>query len=236
MIFDDRGLIVGTKEDPGDSLHRFSMYLLGSAWFSGSHPNPLKLLSYKLGKNWVRHPSPGWWSDPDRLSRDQSTPLVICLAEFFQGRLLREFFFNHLKRGFFFTNTRKNGATIHNHGHFKYGPHEPDYVYDYSWKMPDFIGPEFLAIYIRAFGLWWLYPLLCIFDLETLIGSIHWRFKADQTDVLNHLIVCEYGTRKLPTPISILARKLISKDDFNRKMHYYFGRVGLLPMFELWKL
>jgi hypothetical protein len=210
------------------------MYLLGSVWFKGIAPNPVDVLRYRLGGAWVRHPSEGWWSDGDRLSRDQSTPLVIVLSEFFSRRLLRRFFFQHLRRFFFFTNTRRNGATMGNDGEEKY-PGRPEWgKHNYSWKVPDFIGFEFLAIYIRAFRAWWFYPLLLIFDLETLISSVLWWYRDRDTDVLNHIIVCNYATRVYPTPISKLAKRLNKYELMKSKMDHYFDRVGLPEMSRLW--
>ena len=236
MNLDEYGLPVGRKEDAGDSLHRACMWLLGEVWFRNIAPAAaLNLLKYQhTNGSWSRHPSEGWWADGDRLSRDQATPLVIALSECYPKYILWDFFIQHFKRGFFFFNTRKNGATLNNHGTDKYYGHPKDGQYDYAWKLPDPPGAEFFAIYIRALRIWWLYPMLLILDLETLIGSVIWKFKTGQTDVLNHMIVCEYATRVYKTPLSILAKRLNSKDQFNANLEYYFNRVGLIEMAKLW--
>ena len=237
---DKYGCVIGHKEDPGDSLHRTCMLFLGFHWFVDKwyHLPSMTLARFYHGNDlYIRHPSPGWWSEPDRLSRDQATPLVISLSVFGYDGYLRGFFLSHLKRFGFMTNTRRNGATKELHGTDKYLGHPEDGQYDYSWKLPDFIGPEFISVYIRAFNCWWLYPLLVICDVETLIGSLLWRYsKKGQTDVLNHMIVCEYANRVLPTPTGWLAKKLNDPDQFNRNLFYYFNRIGMPEMGELWRL
>lgn len=223
--------MIGSKEDPGDSLHRVCMYALGELWFKGMRPS--LPMAYCIEGSWVRYPGPGWWSDKDRLSRDQATPLIILMG-YTSKKLLFIFLLKHILRLGFFTNTRRNGATRLNHGTDKYAGHPEDGQYDYSWKLPDFITLEFIAIYIRACGFWFLYPILCILDLETLLSSILWKYRKG-TDVLNHLIASTYFINKYPTPTSLLAYRLIDRVAFNEKMSYYFNRIGLMEMYRLWR-
>ena len=237
--FDNYGLPVGSKEDPGDSLHRVCMLMLGQLWYGdkayAEFNGPSKLTKYKKHGSFVRHPSPGWWSHNDRLSRDQSTPLVILLSELKLNDTLKKFYMEHMKRFFLFTNTRRNGATLENHGKRKWPGHSTNKdIYNYTPKIPDVAGPEFLAIYIRALDAWYLYPLLFILDLETVIGTIIRVFKKNDTDVLNHLIISRYMIMKYPTPWSYIVRLINKQIPMRKHMEYYFNRIGMIEMVGLW--
>lgn len=234
--FDKYRLLVGSKEDPGDSIQRTYMYRLGMLWFAresiltGFH----MMLRCSKG-NYKRHAANGWWSDCDRMSRDQMTSVVIWLAETKHNVLFKEFYVELLKRFGFFTNTRRNGATKENHGKRKWPNHPTNFSkYDYSKKIADFVTLKFLAIWIRGANAWYLRPLLYLLDLEALIGTIRHN-KTKESDVLNHLICSHYFIRKYPTIISKFSYRLINREVFNRKLDTYFKRVGLEPMCELWK-
>lgn len=241
QYIDKYGLLVGSKEDPGDSCHRTCMYYLGiilflsEEWlFRHKASRAITQLCYDYPNSiYVRHPSSGWWSDPDRLSRDQATPLVILMS-IVNKRKLWHFFWAHLSRGFFFWNTRRNGATPYNHGKPKHPGDPNSTLYDYTKKLPD-IGLSFISLYIRTLRLWPLYPLLYILDLEHLISSILWYFKKE-TDILNHLIVTQYSNLVYPTLWSWLALKLLNKSDVNDKLESYFNRVGMPEMAQLWAM
>ena len=234
------GLIIGRNEDPGDSCHRTCMWFLGQYWFRNKIINGMGIMFSQLecrnkAHHYRRHPSPGWWSECNRLSRDQATPLVIAFVVFKYRYRLKKFLLYHFFRLGFFTNTRRNGATPTNHGLYKYGPNTPgNERHNYNWKLPDFITPEFIGIYIRGFKFYPLYPFLLLADLYTLLSSILWRFKKED-DILNHTIVCEFITRYSPTPLALLAKKINSKRETNLKMFNYFRRVGLLEMAQLWE-
>src|SRR5690606_36918964 len=116
--------------------------------------------------NYCRHPDPSkWYSKSDVMSRDQATPNVIAMGLTNNRKLLLDFFKGHLKRGLLFmTNTRHN---------------EPSNT---KAKLPDVTGPEFWGYYIRGFKLWFLWPILLIFDLETLITSLTKLFKKNDLD------------------------------------------------------
>jgi len=239
-MYDEYGLIVGKHEDPGDSCHRICMWYLGNIYnnFTFMYQEVQKALQglQKAPGLFVRHPSPGWWSDTDRLSRDQSTPLVILLFELRNFTPLKHFLSRLLKRGGFFWNTKRNGATIENHGDFKWpGDRTNTSTYDYSWKLPDIAGPEFWGVVIRGYKLWFLWPLLWISDLETLFSAFRHR-SIEHTDVLNHVIISQYSARNMPTPISWLASKVDNPARLSRKLKDYFNRVGFSPMYTLWSV
>ena len=149
------------------------------------------------------------------MSRDQSIPLVISLAFLGFYKKLFFFFIRHLMRGLLFTtNTRPN--------HIELRPK----------KLPDFTGPEFWALYIRSNYITGIlfYPLLCLFDIETLIGSIIRRFNTND-DVINHLSICIYGRMRFPTPIIWLACKINSYDNMIAKLISYSCGWRKIPFF-----
>lgn len=235
MITDSLGLIFGNKEDKGDSCHRTCMYALGQLFFKNKRLNfPVTSLQDPRDKySYLRHPDRwGWWADSDRFSRDQATPLVICLGEYGHLSRLRKFFIRHILRLGFMTNTRRNGVWKDEAEHRRKAPDWKPW--NYSWKLPDYCFLEFWGLYIRAFRAWYLYPLLYICDLETLLGSIIWKYKDKDEDVLNHLIVTTYINRVYPTFVGRRSYKIIDKHKFNTNLQSYFERVGASEMAKLW--
>lgn len=113
----------------------------------------------------------------------------------------------------------------------------------------DWFGP---AVYIRAFKWYWLWPLLCIFDLAILVNSLiaiglipkyHYdkkkflRITEDEVDIdINHTIDLIYARKFMPTPISWLARKLYawfrSFGGVQRAWNHYFRPESGGPPFE----
>ena len=202
-----------------------------------------------LNENGVykRHPDRRfWYSSTETMSRDQCAPLVLSMAARGFKTQLKEFFMAHLRRGLLFTtNTRKNGSTAANHGEkFRSNARDltefeefvrdyriplyplPDGYRNYSWKLPDFTGPSFWSIYIRGLDLWYLYPLLLIFDLEFVLGS-YLTSKSNHIDALKHTMECIYFDQKYPTPWVKLANKYInSSTNLLSKMHAYFNKQG----------
>lgn len=159
------------------------------------------------------------------MSRDQTIPVMICLGIYRSSEALWRLFKSHLRRGLLFTtNTVGNGT---------------------DWrtakrKMPDFTGPEVWALYIRGFEpakwhwriLYWLIfaTPLHILDLETMVGSIIWRFKKHD-DVINHCSVCIYGMVRMPTLTMVLANKLNSHQRMHDKMVEYWSHWRASPYF-----
>lgn len=248
---DHNGDFVGPEGwvEGGDTLQRMAMLtlLLAVRHTEGVESNAIKwldMLETSPGL-YVRHPDKKYWySDDNRMSRDQCFPLIICLGALGFKRRLFNFFIRHLmlRGGLFTTNTRRNHATKENHGTTRYTNPAPlrwyhklilklripflpvpeDYK-NYNWKLPDFTGLSFWGAYIRGFGLWWLYPLLCVLDLEFFINSIIKRFKNDH-HVINHIVEATYNSYKYPTPLSWVANKFINDDeDMIKRMRDYFA-------------
>lgn len=255
---DQYGMIVTKGMDGGDSCaHGFSMIYaslilngrdeLKTALGSDSS-GPLSTYSSKLELapgRYVRHPDKDkWYSDLDRLSRDQFLPILAALGLVQHKEKLNRLFKAHLKRGLLFAwNTRKN---------FVYkdkAEHElkstPDVPHNYKWKLPDLTGPEVWAAWIRAYRCKLLYPLLLILDLENLVGSVKRRMQGMQGDdiQMNHVVMTDFATRVMPTPVSLLSRFIYGKKCARWALNNKWGRLEdeppvnqyLVPLVESWK-
>lgn len=123
-----------------------------------------------------------------------------------------------------------------------------DRIYDkhmhrfFKCQNKDWFGP---AIYIRAYGWYWLYPVLCIMDLALVANSLLRIFVRDPDNVgddLNHTVSLVYARCHIPTPVSWFARKLYSKfRDVQRAWDHYFREVpppwenqSAPPLNEVW--
>lgn len=147
----------------------------------------------------VRNPDPTkWWSNPNYFSRDQQSAVVVGAGFSKNYSLVSSLFLNHLKRFGLYQNFQINGVDVDGKKKFIQG---------------DIATPEHLNLYIRALNLWFLYPLLLIGDLFTVLNSLIIIYKSyrdadDTSNDLNHIAICLQAKKRLPTPISYLARKL----------------------------
>jgi hypothetical protein len=222
----------------GDCAQREGMFALGQA-LQADNKYLVSYFNFKLGvlehPKWKgfyrRSPDSDWTGDWDRMSRDQSTPLVAAMGAMGLYKHLFWHLLSHVLRLGFFTNIRRNGATKENHGK----PTPNNKIFNYNIKLPDFAGPSFYALYIRGFGLMALvfYPILCILDIELLAGAIAWRYRKGN-DVLNYLVLTRYARHRLPTPISWLGLKLEPKKELWRKLNLYFDETEYQPIKHLW--
>ncbi len=167
-----------------------------------------------------RHPHKGYWySDDDRMSRDQWIPMLAMLS-FWDKEALKRAFWAHMKRGMLFmSNTRRNGTTKANHGQKQ--NQYTDEIFDYSWKMPDPTLFGVWAQYIRGLNMWFLYPLLCILDISLLVNALIIK-KTDKSDIFQHIVQCLQAKKQLPTPISWAVNKYLNdSDSFHARNLYY---------------
>ncbi len=186
---------------------------------------------------WRRSSLVGLWvSFWDRMSRDQTIPMLILLGEARAYKKLAWYIFGHAMRLMLFThNTRRN---------FVYpmlGEHlaksTPDVPWRPGWKLPDVTGPEVWALLIRAMPkplrcMAW--PLLLVFDLETLGGSITRRyFRPKNNDVINHTLVLINGKRRAPTPVIWLAAKITPRHFLQSRLDAFFSDAGEPPLHDL---
>jgi hypothetical protein len=264
--FDRWGMIVQANKDGGDSCQRFGMYHLGiffgisfvrdfnlnDEWpFTGymSYQKTISLLECPDSPdNYRRHPDPTkWYSDSDRLSRDQFIPLIIGLGLYSMKNELSGLFRRHLNKRFllFSINTKPNGVPSS----------------DPTWKIPDLTLFSVWALYIRSFNrcrnkyMKYLTPLLWVFDSAILVNSIIITIRGDlnpeeTSDDLNHIITLLYALTNMPTPIAKLAKFIYKfrpktlppacgyQSDFGPQtaLDYYFREEsGAPPMNELYR-
>jgi hypothetical protein len=172
---------------------------------------------------------PDWTQDLDRGSRDQLRPFfAACATNTTYRTEARRVVLEHLKRGFLFTyNTRRNGATKENHGQVYKVVSGKEVKRDYSWKMPDFTGPEYVALMIRAAKLKILYPLLGVLDLFAVGAALlaHLRPEAD-TDCRNQVLGLAVSQLVMPTPFSWLASKIYKRSGAAERVLAWFSRPG----------
>ena len=135
----------------------------------------------------VRHPDKSkWYGQEDRFSRDQLIPM-ICAGVRIGHHIAIETIYNWHKAKWFLQawNTKKNGAID--------VPTKP-------WPGADITGPEIWALWLRYKRPWWAWLVVWLLDIETLVGSILWRFKDRKNQVTrNHMLVCITGLRVYPT-------------------------------------
>ena len=239
MIKDSEGIIGQPKHgfpdgvEGGDSLNWQAHYL----YFSKEIPFRNKLCAanwYNLqfeSKDhkglYVRHPNPkaskfgfasyceGNWRGVE--SRDQMTGKLCFFAKAKAKRALWRSFREHCKRGLIFANN-----TIHN------GDNPSDYDktkwsgYAKRHKLPDLTLFDIWAIYIRGFRAWYLYPLLPLLDLHLLAGAIIVALK-NNNDIISFIIKIILSREVVPTPISWVASKILSKKNIKIRLLSYWG-------------
>ena len=215
---DKFGMITTLAGDGGDSA-----FHMGHYGYLSKIPllEILDLFNYR-GKM-RRHPDElKWYGDWDRMYRDQSIPLIICLFKYEMFATCFLIFISHLKRGLLFTtNTRRNGTTKENHGEvYKYDRSGKVVKRNYDWKLPDITGPSFLSIYIRGFNFWLAYPLLCFNDLFLLLKVISFNLKPREPNQL--LILLDFSKERLPTPISWLSNLVLDKKKVKYELLEYW--------------
>ena len=243
------------KWDFGDSAQRHGSYHLltwahrmlklpldQSIYPHGYYPDYIKgLEKLMVGSKLIRHPSPGWWSDTDRGSRDQYTPILI-MAAIYKGKRLRQLFWDHAKRLFLFTtNVRRNWVTKANHGTTPYtsGPQTPGrfdqfilknsipivpvdkHFRNYNWKPADFTGPEIWAIYARGFGYWWLRPLVWLGDVHTYLDTLA-KAKNKDKDLSNTLNILIFTMLYKPSWLTKKSIMLLDMENVKSRLKQYY--------------
>jgi hypothetical protein len=161
--FDNYKLIVQKDGNAGDTCQRMGYYYFWLSFIpsSGNFPYPtvndFKNAYFKLEKRpgrLCRHPKPGWWSNDNRISRDQLKGLLFGMWATDSKDLAKRIFKEHLSRGLLFA---------YNTGHNNNEPGK---------KIPDLTLFDIWALYIRIFKTVPLYPLLPIFDLQLVVNAM----------------------------------------------------------------
>ena len=222
---DKFGLVVTSQMDGGDTSHKVS-HLTIAQFFSFWSPlsTRVQLLRTMAIQVWIlgliRHPDPDkWYSNPKTFSRDQFTPRVIVAAltaQFGDTTILKSYFQSHLRRLLLVAwNTQGSWNEKATFKLFGFTIWE-------DFKCPDFTGPENWGFYIRGFRIWWLYPLLFIFDLETLVNAVIKRFDSD-FDINNGLAAQLLAMEVMPTGIGRLSYTIM-KPVVEKKLLQYWDK------------
>lgn len=225
--------IVQKDGDGGDSLNRLGIYETCLKYLQAVHFEKYKdaadFFEEAMEKNspWLgrycRHPAPGrWFSNVDNTTRDQM--ITIECAWVLNGKPDWEHLKLRLKRGLFHFSDENDGY---------------DSGLPLVRKFPDPTSPVELAILIRAFRLWPLYPLLYLFDLflileVALIRNLkinHWDF---DVKLVPCVIACAH---RWPTIFSHIAAALYRRTNADERIRYYFretdGNNGIRPLGEI---
>lgn len=188
-------------------------------------------------------------------SRDQDTPNVVAMSAFRFKTRLKRLLKAYARRGFIFcNNTRKNGTS----GPYKYHTSlktlgiafvrlfNKNYKPDFDWKLPDLVFLEFYAAALRGFPALsaLLYIPLTIMDIETLIGSLVWKFhrlkkitdedgvtRFRNDDIINHATVCIHAMQNRPTILSYFACKLLPADLVIEALEEYWSGWRMSPYY-----
>lgn len=236
---DQWGMIVQNSKDGGDSCQRMGLIALycwlikdqdlrffnrAKKWY---HSVVHQLECIECKDHYRRHPDLRlWYSDCDRLSRDQATPLVIGMGVMGEHKRLKRFMWHHIKRLGFMTNTRHNWTykiKAEHENAIEKGWLKPRDPFRPGWKLPDFCGPEFIGLYIRSLNWWWAYPFLYISDLELLINSIVQYFRQGRYDPSNYVPILIYTKFKYPTFLGRISRYIASKSKLEQRFNDYFS-------------
>ena len=234
---DKFGMVVTNQMDGGDSCaHGLAMHY-GAAVLKVVLPPAIESLDEYCAKlekgfgRYVRHPDPTmWYSETNRFSRDQLTPLLLALALTKRRKRLATLFLAHAAHLLLFAwNTRINASLPGTAA--------------YAWKLPDITGPDIWAAYIRGFRFWPLYPILVVFDLMNVITAVQNRYWPQNTIQMNAVLMVDFAARVMPTPTALLARWIYGKEEPVKALNSNWGDVTLfnppvnqylVPMVEKW--
>lgn len=162
-----------------------------------------------------RSTDPNYWgSNPDNLSRDQHSILMLAMAQMGFKAALSETFWSIIKRFGFHQNTHEGTD-----GNKK--------------KIPDFLTPAEIAVFIRGTQCKWLYPILWPLDLCFFL-DLYFR-KRNKWDYDN--LLCQQLLYAVTTQSTYFSKKAFHKymktDFLDCIRNYYFCQNGIEPMFEL---
>lgn len=172
----------------------------------------------------VRHPNVSmWYGRPDRFSRDQLVATLcgrLAVGYSASNSVTTVLYVAHRHRYFLTAwNTKGNGQM------------------DMPDKFPDICGPEVWALWIRILGPWWGFLVLWLLDVQTLIGSLQWRYLEPKTNRItrNHMLVCLATIEHRPTFVSKLACRINNWTDLVDRWDAHCSAVGEYPTAELFR-
>lgn len=227
---DDNGLPVTVDGDGGDSCAD-----AGTIWALSKTQPLINMAMYNQdGEEPVRHPNKAkWYGRPGRFSRDQLIP-YLCFLIMWPAPHLRENLFRQHKKKWLVTTWNRIRNFVYEDKDEHYIKSTPDVKWDPSPKMPDLTLFEVWGLWIRAYRAYLLYPLLLIFDLETLGGTITWWWREDRL-TRNHLLVMYVTNKVMPTPWSWLTWVLTPKVRMVDAWEGHCAATGEIPTADLFR-
>ena len=241
---DSFGLLAQTDGDGGDSAQREGMLLTAASillhlkkinlnefielrWrFLGSVRYKLISSSGKLRRH---SDDTKWYGEWNRGSRDQYHIIIgMGMANCFEP--LQLMLNDHARRGFLFTTNTVANTSDHK-----------------KWKLPDFTGPGFWAMWIRAFNKQHpsqgtLKAILTLMDLSLLMNSLIWRYyhlkyNKEHVDILNHVQALAQSKFSLDTPVAKLARWVLRNAPIKSMFRAYFAPEtnGITPFAQVYE-
>lgn len=241
---DEYGLVVQRDGDAGDSAYRSAIFsfLLKMVKHPSSNEYFLNMIHQLtvVPDVYCRTPNPlHWGHNPNNLSRDQAAALMLA-ATVNDSPLVVEGFYNKCY-------DRKDLKDIPKYGivlkflnpivGFHQNIHPGTDAPDSFRKVPDPVGIGEARNEIRRKRQWFKYPLLVLKDIGFLIDL---KLRKNQLWDFDSLFAKEliYANENMPTPFSLLARRLYSQTDYIARIrnNYADTNNGVEPLGELYEL
>lgn len=241
---DQFSLVVQKDGDSGDSCYRTGLF----AFLLKVLEHPQASEYYKIAEHnlrvsygiYHRTANPTSWAyNPNNLSRDNASKLMLAVA-INNDNLAQDEFYDQCHH-------RTSLAEIPMYGKllralnwligFHQNVNAGANVNSSSRKIPDLIGIDEISNVIRSRSKWWLYPILCIYDVQFLIGLYARKKQVWDFDSLMAVNLI-YALIKYPTPLALLARMLYSKTDYKERIAYNYSddMNGMQPLGDLYVL
>ena len=241
---DKYSLVVQNDGDPGDSAYRSGIFaillkLVNHPQAQDYYDVMIHNLSYEAGIFRRTANYAHWGYNPNNFSRDQAAAVLLA-ATLFEDHDTVDTFYAHAHDRNELLEVPKYGIALNSinaivgfHQNVAPGTDVPE---DFR-KIPDLIGVGESRNEIRRKRQWWKYPLLLLRDAEFLLGL---HFRKNQLWDFDSLYAKDliYANLVMPTPFSILAKKLYAKTDYlvHLRNNYADKNNGIEPLGELYEL
>jgi len=241
---DAHNLVVQKDGDPGDSAYRtailsFLLKMINHPRANEYYLNMIHNLTVVPGVYCRTNNPLHWGSNPNNLSRDQAAALMLA-ATVNENHLVVD---NYYKKCY----NREELKEVPKYGKllrllnpilgFHQNVHPGTDAPDSFRKVPDIIGIGETRNEIRRKRQWFKYPLLVIKDIGFLIDL---KLRSSQLWDFDSLYAKDliYANENMPTPFSLLARKLYKKTDYIERIrnNYADKNNGVEPLGELYEL
>lgn len=240
---DQYGLVVQADGDEGDSAYRSAIFafLLRAVGHPKAFPFYANMISKLMIVDGVysRTANPlSWGHNPNNLSRDQAAALMLA-GSVFQDHSGIDAFYRKCYERSELKDIPKYGkllSVLNPIVGFHQNIHPGTDAPENFRKIPDVVGISEARNEIRRKRQWWKYPLLVIRDIGFLIDL---KFRKNQLWDFDSLYAKDliYANENMPTPFSLLARKLYKRTDYIDRIRFNYSDVnnGIEPLGELYE-